>query len=261
MQQPPHPLKLEPLNLKPLERGSVPAGGRGARMFVPYARPTPPEEAPPPPSFTEDDLKAAERDGFQKGFHEGVKEGRRQVETEQAAVNEQIAAMAAQFAAANRPLFEHYAHFARLLHAEIPKIALAVAKKVAGPALDQNAHLLVADIATRACDSLMTEPRLTITANEALGDSLETMLQGVASRMPEHTEIVILRDPDIPRTDCRIDWKLGTLDHSVAEVWNKVEKAIENLSATAARDGEMQIQQLEQELSLPQLPENPEPEE
>ncbi len=246
MQPQPQPLKLEPLTLKSLGEGVMLENAKGPRVFIPSGRPPAAEEPPPPPTFTEADLKAAERDGFQKGFIEGIKDGRNQAESEQAAVNVEVAGLADKFAASIQPIFEHYATFAASIHAEMPRVALAIAKKVAGPALDENAHLLVADIAARACESLMNEPRLTITANDALGDTLERMLQAVASKLPDHTEIIIVRDPAMPRADCRIDWKLGSIHHTVQELWTRVDKAIENLAAVSARDGAADLKQLEQ---------------
>ena len=257
----PEPLKLESLKLKSLGEGMVPEFTKNARVFIPSTRPPAPEAPPPPPTFSEAELKAAERDGFQKGFIEGVKDGHRQAESEQAAINETISTMAATFAEALRPLLEHYTKFAATVYAEMPKIALTIAQKVAGPALQENAELLVADIATRACETLMNEATLTITANEALGDTLERMLQAVAARLPEHSEIIILRDPDMPKADCRIDWKNGTLEHSVQELWSRVEKAINNLTAVNIREGQSELQQLEQDVLRPSLPETNEPKE
>lgn len=245
-------MKVEQIKLKSFGEGMMPElNSQGARVFIPSTRAPEPEAPPPPPTFSEAELKAAERDGFQKGFIEGTKEGHKQAESQQHNTNVSIASLAAQFSASVLPLFEHYRKFNETLRAEMPKVALAIAQKVAGSALQENAHLLVADIATRACETMMSEARLTITANDTLGDKLEQLLQTLASRLPEQTEIVILRDPAMPIADCRIDWKLGSMQHSVDELWERIAKAVENLATVATRDAAEDMAQLQQQVENP----------
>lgn len=248
-------MKVEPLKLKTLVEGmgaeAIPTASAAARIFIPSGRP-PAAETPPPPVFSEADMRSAEREGFQKGFIEGIEEGRRQAESAQAEINRQVAAMAGRFVEAIGPLFSHYREFSAMLYREMPRVALAIARKAAGPALEQNAHLRVGDIAARACETMINEARLTITAHESLGDTLENMLLALASRLPEHTEIVILRDPAMPLADCRIEWECGSMRHSVDELWQRIEKAVENLSAASLRDGAAELRRLEQQV----LPEN-----
>lgn len=237
-------IKVEPIQLRSFGDGVITDKSKGARVFIPNTKPPAPEAPPPPPTFSEEELKAAERDGFQKGFLEGVKEGRKQMEMEQMQIDLQCAALASKFEQAVMPLFQHYERFGTLLYEQIPNIALSIAKKVAGEALQENAHKHIADIATRACETMMHEAKMTITAHESLGDKLEHMLQGLASRLPEHTEIIILRDPAMPLSDCRIDWKQGSLEHSQQVLWERVQKAIENLSVTQQRESMQDLNEL-----------------
>lgn len=249
-------LKVEPIKLKSLGEGLGDTSKGGTRVFIPSARPPEPEAPPPPPTFSEAELKTAERDGYQKGFLEGVKEGHSQAQNEQASINSQVAALGANFTNAILPIFRDYQKFNLLLREQVTSVAMAIAKKIAGAALQENAHLQVAEIATRACETMMSEARLTITAHESLGDRLETMLQNLAARLPEHTEIIIQRDPTIPISDCRIDWKLGCMQHSTKEMWERVEKALESISATALRDGEAAMQALQNKVLTGESGEN-----
>lgn len=237
-------MKLEPLILKPLADGPLAANiVASSRDFVPAHKPKA-EEAPAEPTFSEADLKAAERDGYQKGFLEGVKEGHQQAATEQAAVNARLAALAGRFEAATLPLFEDYRRMYLRISQELPKIAFTVARKVAGAALQENAAEQVAQIATRCCESMMSEPQLIITAHESLGDTLEKLLSGLAARLPDSTQIIILRDPAIPASDCKVEWKLGAMHYSTQEIWDKVEKAVHTMAALSMQEHEQQMDTL-----------------
>ena len=55
----------------------------------------------------------------------------------------------------------------------MPNIALAVARKVAGVALQENAEAIISELAMRCCETMVSEPELTIVANEKMGDTLE----------------------------------------------------------------------------------------
>ncbi len=244
-------MKVEPLKLKSLGEGLMPHMVGGARVFIPTGKPAEPEAPPPPPTFSEADMKTAERDGFQKGFFEGTKEGHQQAQSEQSAINAQIAALNSNFASSMTPILRHYQQFVIGMQQEMPKVAMAIAQKVAGAAISENAAALVGDIAARACETMVGEAKLTITAHESLGDALEKNLQQLAARLPEHTEIIIMRDPNIPLADCRIDWKLGSMNHSIADLWTRVEKAVGDITALAARDAATDMQALEQRVANP----------
>src|SRR5262245_59546154 len=55
-----------------------------------------PHAPPPPPTFTEADLKQSEQEGYRRGFLEGEKEGRNQADAEQTVRTEQLTAAADQ---------------------------------------------------------------------------------------------------------------------------------------------------------------------
>jgi flagellar assembly protein FliH len=229
------------------------------RIFMPAGTgregPIPPP--PPPPSFSEEEVKAAERDGYKKGFLEGQTDGRKQAEREQADIEVKLLAMLEHYTNSIAPLFAHYRDMALQLQENMPKVALAVARKVAGDALAENAHIVITDIAAKACETMMNEPKLTITVRESMGDILEQKLQQIASRLPAATDIIIMRDPDMPAEDCRIEWKQGGMERNTGQMWQQLERVIGNLSATALRDGKEEMDELKNELGTQEPPQQP----
>lgn len=204
-----------------------------------------PPPPPPPPTFSEEELKAAERDGYKKGFLEGTQEGRTQAENEQAAVERALAQTVEKFVQSIAPLFTDYRQMVMNLREQAPQVALAIARKVASGALEQNAAAVVQEVTLQCLDAMANEPKITITVHESLGDTLERKLQEIAARLPAATEIVIQRDPAMAQPDCRIEWGRGALARDTAQLWQQVEKAIGNMSAIATRDGTKQLEQLQ----------------
>jgi len=234
------------------ELGEELAGGTpaGARVFQASGRPkqAQPPAPPPPPVFNEEEMKVAERDGYKKGFLDGTQESRNQAESEQAEVNRQLTGLVDRFSETILPLFNDYSQMLLQLKKDVPAAALAIARKVAGDALNENSHDIITGMAARYCETMMHEPKLTITVRETLADTLEAKLKEQAARLPANAHIVIVRDPDMPVTDCKIDWERGSMERNVEHVWQQVEKAVDDISATSVRDTEQHLDNLKNNL-------------
>lgn len=199
------------------------------------AAPPPP---PPPPTYNEDQLRAAERDSYQKGFLSGVSEGKAQAEHTQAEIDRNLTQIVENFSAHYAPLFAIYremlTHQAKIL----PQMAHAIAQKVAGKALSENAYAVVEDIATRCVSTLLHEPKLEITVHESLAKTLETKLQSAASSLKITGEIQVNGDATINPTNCRIEWKNGSMVRDTETLWQQVEQVITSMVASSAREVE-----------------------
>ncbi|MDE3059727.1 MAG: hypothetical protein KGJ06_01800 [Pseudomonadota bacterium] len=236
-------LSFKDLGEKASRRGQPFAPAGKAKMEAP----------PPPPSFSEEQVKAAERDGYKKGFLEGTQEGRKQAESEQAAVERQLAATVEHFARMITPLMEHQRRVLLATREDMPKLALAIARKAGGQALAEQAEAVVVSLAKQACELLIREPKLIITVHENLGAALARQLEQIAGRLPAAQNIVIQRDPNLPLADCRIEWEHGGMERRADLLWQELEKATASLTAGAARD----VQEI---VDTPQAPPAIEPE-
>jgi flagellar assembly protein FliH len=123
-------------------------------------------------------------------------------------------------------------------------MALAIARKVAGQALDQNAQAAIDEIVLRCSETMMKEPKITITVHESMGDTLAKKLEELAARLQSAANIVTLRDPAMPAADCRIEWNQGGIERQTAQIWQQVEKMIEDIKVTAIRNTQEQLETL-----------------
>lgn len=195
-------------------------------------------------------MKIAERDGYKKGFLDGVQEGKKQAENEQAATVSQLVEGLEKFVASVTPLFISYRNIAQQIQQEMPKVSTAIARKIAGLALDQNAHNVINDIAVRCCETMALEPKITITVHDSLGDALEKHLQSIAARLPAATDIIIVRSADMGKSDCRIDWQNGFMERTTEQLWQQIETVINDMTITAGRSAAQGIQQLQSDMAI-----------
>lgn len=227
--------------------GLVPSAAGAPRPFLPQGRkkeeaaPPPP---PPPPTFSEEQLKASERDGYQKGFLDGVAEGKVQAENAQAQVDAALTDMVKKFAAHYAPLFGIYremiAHQAKLL----PQMAHSIAKKVAGDALAENAYSSIEAIALRCVSTMMHEPKLVITIHESMKETLEKKLAIAQKSLQMAGEMVVVGDAHIAPPNCRIEWKNGAMVRDTESLWQQVEQVVATMVTSSEREAETLCEQM-----------------
>jgi len=217
------------------------------KSFLPTGRkkeeaPPPP---PPPPTFSEDELKAAERDGYQKGFLEGIEEGKNQAANEQTAIDAALGESVEKFAAHFAPLFTMYGEMLKIQAAQLPKIAHTIAKKVAGDALEKNSYAFIEDICTRCVQTMMHEPKLVITIHDSMQKTLETKLALAARSLQTGADISVVGDANISQSNCRIEWKNGAMVRDTDALWQQVEQVVASMVASSENEAQALINTIE----------------
>ncbi|MDX2112123.1 MAG: FliH/SctL family protein [Alphaproteobacteria bacterium] len=241
-------VRIEPLNFRSFDGaagGNVVAARRHSASRKEEAPPAP----PPPPTFSEEELKAAEMKGYQRGFLEGCDDGKRQAESEQAEINRQLSDTTQKLLTTLRPLIDDYKAMTVQLHSDLPKVALAIARKVAGPALEHGAEAIVSQVALACVETMIGEPRLHITVHPALAATLESRLNTLVAQQQMSVQISVSGDDAMAHSDCRIAWKHGAMERHSGQLWQEIERVVENMVASAPRHTEKQLQQLEAQLS------------
>jgi|GEM_PF-2352287 len=233
----------------PIIKSFVAAGKRGEAEAAPAQ-----DLPPPPPSFTEADLKNAEGEGFRRGFLEGSKDGQAQAQSEQAQVEEKLSGTVEEFIHDIAPLFEDYRKLATELREQMPRIAFAIAQKVAGNALAENAKQVVETMAERMCESMIQEPKLTVTVHQSLASSLQTRLSAMAATHRDAAQITVKGSAEMPVADCRVEWNHGSLERKTDLLWSQVEKIANDMGLTAKRDADEHMQAIQEKLPTPKKP-------
>lgn len=243
-------MRIEPLLFRDFESNTAGAITAHRKPHLPGGRRK--EEAPPPPpppSFSEDELKAAEREAYKKGFLEGTDEGIKQAQNEQATIDRELTETVEKFAKTVAPLLNDYQQMILQMRQDMPKVALAIAKKVAGDALDKNAQGVIDEVAMRCVETMIGEPRLAITVHSCLTATLEKKLQLLAERLQSATKIIVVGDDALQMADCRIEWKHGALERHTGQLWAEIERVVQTMIASSQRDTTNQIANVEKQIS------------
>lgn len=246
-------MRAEPFTFREFTGEAIGGAKAAAKGFISSGSKKPaaveePAAPPPPPTFNEEELKKAEGEAYRKGFLDGTKEGQVQAESVQADVDRHLSQITEEFVQHIAPLFRDYSELATQVRQDMPRIALAIAQKVAGAALAQDAKAVVEDMAMRCCETMIGQPALNVTVHASLADTLDGKLKAMAERHQHAAKITVSANVDIPMTDCKIEWKHGAMERRTELLWKQVEDVVGDIIASGVRDGGKQAAALKAEL-------------
>jgi flagellar assembly protein FliH len=234
-------MQFERITLKPFTAGVVVNSDVATRkVFVPqYGRrhvvEEPVEELPPPPpTFSEAELQAAREEGYRNGFNDGEKKGLAFAESEIAMVDKNIHALMQPIADKVVGLFVHYDQFIKQQKQSMPSLAFAIAKKVAGEALQQHALANIEHVSMQCIDRMLGEPELHIYVHPTLSDALEAKLIKHFAGSHEPGDVLIHKDEALDLSACRIEWKHGGLNYNPSDILAEMERTTAGIAAAEA---------------------------
>ena len=250
-------MKAQPFNFRDLATNSadVVTAVAAGKMFVPSGGRASKEEAvadapPPAPTFSEDDLKKAEMDGYKKGFVEGTKEGIAQAKSEQAEIDKSLLEKTEGFIQAITPLFLSYEKMAMEMRRSMPQIALAVARKALSDKLPESTSQIIEELSLRALQDMIDEPKLSITVHASLADTLRGKMSDALTNLNSSMQVLVLPSDSLDQADCRIEWAGGCLERDMDVLWKRIEKVIDDMSLCAQREVEAEVTELKAQLPL-----------
>jgi hypothetical protein len=233
-------MKVEPISFRDFDSG-VAIIRAASQPFLPGGRRRSEAPPPPPPIFNETQLKTAEAASYKKGFLDGIEEGKKQQDNEQAANDRALIAGLEGLLANLAPVFADYRETIVRAQQDLPKAALAMARKTAEGALAENAAAAVEATALRCVETMLGEPKLKIIVPENLVDPLKKKIADIATRMASAADIIVVGQAGIPVTDCRIEWKDGALVRDTGKLWEDIARVVEGMSASARHEAETHV--------------------
>lgn len=247
-------VRVQPFNFKEFVPGVASQATAGGKTFLPGGRRRGEGSPLHPPVFNEEQLKAAQAESYKKGFLEGTEEGKKQQDSEQALADRKLADALDNVGVLLSRLMEDYRTAFIQMQQDMPKAALAIAHKVAGKALAENAPAMVEETAMKCVEMMIGQPKLVITVHATLAEALKKNIEALAARQQHKNEIVVAADDALPATDYRIEWKHGAFARDTEKLWQEIGRVVENMSASAKHNAETQMNNLQQEAAAPQEP-------
>ena len=212
----------------------APARPRAVRAEPMAAEPEPvveDEPAPPPPTFTEEDLQVVREAAFAEGLHAGHAEAAQSAQQLLADATARVADALAQLGAAQ-------AQSADEAKAVATRVAMAVLRKVLPAACEAHAFDEVVRMVESCFAQVLDEPRIIVRVAPDLVEPVRARLEADAGRHGFEGRVVVQPDPRLPPGDGRVEWTDGGADRDQARLIADIEQAVDRCLAPPERRAE-----------------------
>lgn len=158
---------------------------------------------------------AAYAEGFSAGEQSIASRTAQQLSQAAAALGDHVASMAAQMDDARRHNL-----------GEAVALATAIARKLAGALLSRQPAEEIEALVVDCMASLEGVPHLVIRCRDELAEAVRTRAQARMQTSGFSGRLVVIGDPDMGLTDCRIEWADGGVARNVGELSVQIDARI-----------------------------------
>lgn len=212
--------------------------------------PPPPEPEPPPPppepTFSEAEVAAAKAQGYKEGekaghaagyakgmtdgYGNGAKEGREQAAREiQGTVDAQLAGALENIASGIAEMLAER-NATNVMRRDQPvHIAMAILRKVLPESARRGALNEIEGLVHQCLTEMVDEPRFVVRVAEELQGEVRERLETLADEGGFSTRLIVVGDPSIGYSDCRIEWADGGMERDTNQLLDDVSHVMESL--------------------------------
>ncbi len=169
----------------------------------------------------EREIASAQNLGREQGFQEGLLEAKAQTESQAALVIEKI-----QDSLSN--ILTCQERFQLDLEQRASELALLTGSKLASALIAQRPEQEVLAVIRDCLSSGRDESKIVIQVSEHLVETLKRMIDEIKLEERFEGDIILLADPELEESDCRIEWADGGAERKQTEIEKTITQIIEN---------------------------------
>ncbi len=185
------------------------------------------EREKPKPTFTQEQLDLEKQASFEQGMQAGQKS---MMEDQQQYMNALLTKIDQNL---THVVSQGLTQWQDLL-SQIQAIALVIMRKVMPNYVEQHGLGEVESIVGKVIAEVSREPRLVFRINEQMFDTISAKINAIAAQQAYAGKIVILGDPLIDVSDCRIEWADGGIERNVQLLWQSIERVMSEAQSSDA---------------------------
>ncbi|MDX9690270.1 MAG: FliH/SctL family protein [Alphaproteobacteria bacterium] len=116
--------------------------------------------------------------------------------------------------------------------AQAQEIALVIARKVIPTYTSRYGMDEIGSIVSKVFNEVSREPRLVFRVPENLFDAAKEKIESLSATAAYAGKLVILGDPDIGVSECRIEWADGGIERDLRKVWAAIDHIMDEVQTT-----------------------------
>lgn len=191
------------------------------------------EREKPKPTFTQEQIDAAQKEGYEQGVAAGKKAV---LESQQQYTNlllTEINDKLLDLHKASREIWQGQLH-------EMHQVALVIARKIMPRYIERFGLEEVEAIVEKVIRDMSREPRLVIRVGEAQFDDARERINKIAEGKAYEGKVVILGDAELGPSDCRIEWADGGIERDVRTLWDEIDRVLSEVQTPETKSSDQQ---------------------
>ncbi len=181
---------------------------------------------PPPPMFTLAQLEGEKKKARDEGYADGLGEGRKQAVDVDEQRRKHIAAVLDTLGTQIHLLEEDHRRYLSAKEGEVSRLALEVARQVAGEALMRMPEAPVEQMVRRCLPMLLAEPQLELIVHPEIVGAMQEKLAGLGENMRYEGKLSVVGDASLEAGDGKLRWRDGKASLMQSEIWQNIEAAM-----------------------------------
>lgn len=180
------------------------------------------EREKPKPTFTQEQLEAAQKEAYENGVSAGKKAV---LESQQQYTNlllNEINDKLLDLGKQAQSIWQQ-----QLL--ELHQVALVIARKIMPTYIERNGTQEIEAIVSKVIKDMSREPRLVIRVSEDKFDEASQRINKIAEGQAYEGKVVILGDAELGSSDCRIEWADGGIERDVRTLWEEIDRVLSEI--------------------------------
>lgn len=171
------------------------------------------------PTFSQEELEATRKEGFQAGREEGQNASLDSIERQVAATLGNLESEIGKLLDAQKTANEEASHLAL-------SVAISIAKKMLPEMAARNALEEIETVIRNVLPQIIEEPRITIHVHEDVESEITSRVDALATSRGYQGELNVHGDRELEIGDCRLEWSCGGADRNTPALWQEIDTII-----------------------------------
>ncbi|HER26005.1 MAG TPA: hypothetical protein ENI69_02740 [Rhodospirillales bacterium] len=171
------------------------------------------------PTFSQQELEEARKEGFLAGKEEGQNASLDSIE------RQVVATLGNMERDLTRLIDEQGRANEELSHLAL-SVGVSIARKMLPEMASKNALGEIERVIKNILPRIIDEPRLSVRINGRVEDEVKSRLEALATENGFEGKIAIRADQDLDISECRLQWSCGGAERNTAALWQEIEAVI-----------------------------------
>lgn len=187
---------------------------------------------PPPPTFSEEELESSRLAAKKLGYAEGFEAGLAQASTEAAAREKDTLAAMSHIKDKLSEVATTYAALINEQSTELADLVVAIARKVAGEALDARGVDTIVALVLRCLPVFLDKPKVVVEVHSDMLDNVKEVLRPYLDAQGFAGDLQFKSNDTLDRYDARVEWANGHAHRSTEHIWREIEALLLQMPLT-----------------------------